>query len=74
MALNPQEVHYGKFYHLDPDGTSVVIEFLPATPLEIHLCVQEILAWLDHWLNLVDYMNYLQETGSKHAYIHGYLV
>ena len=49
-----------------------VIEFLSTIPLVIHLCIQEILAWLDHWLNLVDYMNYLPETGSKHS-LHSWL-
>ena len=51
-----------------------MIESLPTIPLGIHLCVQEILAWLDHWLNLVHYMNYLPKIGSKIAYIHDYLV
>ena len=52
----------------------LVIEFLSTIPLLIHLCVQEILAWLDHWLNLVDYMNYLPKQAQNIAYSHGYLV
>ena len=27
----------------------------------------EIIGWLDHWLNLIHYMNYLPKTGSKHS-------
>ena len=49
------------------DGHTQLLEFLPTILLVTHLCVQEILAWLDHWLNLVHYMNYLPKTGSKHS-------
>ena len=43
-----------------------MIEFLPGIHLVIHLRVQEILAWPDHWLNLVHYMKYLPKAGFKH--------
>ena len=44
-----------------------VIEFQATIPLVIHLGVQEILAGLDHCLNLAHYMNYLTKTGSRHG-------
>ena len=51
-------------------GFPFLIEFLPMIPLVI----QEILAWLDNWLNLVHYMTCLQKQTENLAYIHGYLV
>ena len=39
-----------------------VIEFQPTIPLVIHLGVQGILAWLDHWLDLGHCMKYLPKT------------
>ena len=51
-----------------------VIKFQPAIPLVIYLGVQDILGWLDHRLNLVDYMNYLPKTAKGMACTHGCLV
>ena len=51
----------------------IMIKFLPTIPLVIPLCGQEVLACLDHWLNLVDYMNYLPKQAQNTAYIHGKL-
>ena len=45
----------------------LMIEFQQTIHLVIHLFFQEILAWLDHWLNLVHYMSYLPKIGSKHS-------
>ena len=39
-----------------------VIEFQPTIPLVIHLGVQGILAWLDHWLDLGHCMKYQPKT------------
>ena len=46
-----------------------MIEFLPTIPLVIPLYVQEILPWLDHWLDLVHYMNHLPKTGTHSLYL-----
>ena len=52
-------------------GSRLVIEFQP-TLLVIHLGVQEILAWLDDWLNLVHCMHYIPKTSSKYG-LHSWL-
>ena len=41
---------------------STVIEFLSTIPLVIHQSVQESLAWLFHWFNLIHYMDYLPKN------------
>ena len=44
-----------------------LIEFQQTIPLVIHLVVQGVLAWLDHWISLVHYMNYQPKPCSKYG-------